>query len=1009
MKNLSLNKGRPSCLCIFIFVLLLSNQIFANELTLGSYTKQAQQQITGTVTDALGPLPSVTVIVKGTALSTVTDEKGNFSITANSTDILVFSFIGYATQEILVGNKTTLNIILSEDSTQLKEVTINAGYYKVKDKERTGSISKISSKDIDKQPVSNPLATMQGRMSGVNITQASGVPGSGYSIQIRGINSLRGEGNDPLYIIDGVPYASQSLGNSDVTGTAFGGMANPISNINPADIESIEVLKDADATAIYGSRGANGVVLITTKKGQSGKTRFDFQSYTSVGRITNKLDLLNTEQYLQIRREAFVNDGVTQYPDDAYDLNGTWDQNRYTDWQKKLIGGTANIYNSQLSISGGSKLTQFLLSGTYRKETTVFPGDAHFNRGAVHTNLSHRSEDEKFNLAFSANYTNDKSTLPGIDLTRQSYLLPPNAPALYDSQGNLNWENGTWENPLAFLNGSYLNTVHTLLSNAILSYKFPAGFEFKTSLGFSDSTFSQERLSPHTMFNPQFGFTSEQSDRMINEGTRRSWIIEPQLNWKKDWENIEINILTGATFQNQNQTNLALDAYGFPSNALMHSLTAATTLTIFEDNFSDYKYSALFGRFNFKFKDRYILNLTGRRDGSSRFGPDNRFANFGAVGAAWIFSNEPFTKNSSFLSFGKIRTSYGITGNDQIGDYQYLDTYQVTPNVYDGVIGIQPTRLFNPNFGWEINKKFESAIELGFLNDKLFVTAAWFQNRSNNQLVGIPLPGTTGFPTLQANLNANVQNTGLELEFRSENFSAPDFKWITSFNLTLPKNKLLSFPDLETSTYKNRFIIGESIYIQKLYHYTGIDTSTGLYTFEDVNGDGQINATNDLNSFIDFSPKYYGGLSNQLSYKNITLDFLFQFVSQKGANIKSQFPMPGILSNQPKQVMNHFPQNGPNSLTQQYSSGVNNDAFQAYSNYVTSDAMVEDASFIRLKNVMLTYNLPSFLSKYIGGKIYVQGQNLLTFTKYKGADPENKSAYYLPPLRQFTFGVQLTF
>ncbi|WP_306349881.1 SusC/RagA family TonB-linked outer membrane protein [Flavobacterium sp. '19STA2R22 D10 B1'] len=1010
MKNLSFNKGRPSCLCIFIFAILLSNYMYATELTFGSYTKQLQHQITGTVTDAAGPLPSVTVFVKGTTTSAVTDEKGNFSITANSTDILVFSFIGYATQEITVENQISINVILAEDSTQLKEVTINAGYYSVKDKERTGSIARVKATDIEKQPVSNPLAAMQGRMAGVNITQSAGTPGSGFSIQVRGLNSIRGEGNDPLYIVDGVPYASQSLGNSTVSNDRFGGLSSPLSNINPADIENIEVLKDADATAIYGSRGANGVVLITTKKGKAGKTKFEIQSYTTVGKITRKMNLLNTQQYLAMRREAFANDGITTYPADAYDVNGTWSDTRETDWQKVLIGGTANIYNAQATISGGSSQTQYLLSGTYRKETTVFPGDSHFNRGAVHVSINHRSEDDRFKLAFSADYSGDKNTLPGIDLTRQSYVLAPNAPSLYEESGNLNWENGSFENPLGFLNGSYINKTNTLLANALLSYKLKYGFEIRTSLGFSDTKLSEKRLIPSTMYNPFGNYTTDDSSVFANDGTRRSWIIEPQLNWQKKWEILEVNILAGTTFQTKKQEQLAVNGIGFPSNALINSLTAATTVEVLNDDFSEYKYNAFFGRININLVDKYILNLTGRRDGSSRFGPDNRFANFGAVGAAWIFSNEPFLKdNSGVLSFGKIRSSYGITGNDQIGDYQYLDTYQVSQNEYDGMTGIQPTRLFNPNFGWETNRKFEVAVELGFLNDKISLSAAWFQNRSSNQLVGIPLPGTTGFPTLQANLDATVENTGLELEWRTVNFKSQNFNWTTMLNLTIPRNKLLEFPGLETSTYKNLFVIGESLNIQKLYHYTGINSETGLYEFEDFNGDSEITATDDRQAMIDTSPQYYGGFANQLSYKNWSLDFLFQFVKQDGVNVLSFFPHSGTFSNQPAQVLNHFPQDSTTATVQQYATGSNSLANQAQDRFTSSDAMVTDASFIRLKSTSLSYSIPALWSKSFSGKIYIQGQNLLTFTKYKGVDPENKSVNYLPPLKQFTMGIQLSF
>lgn len=976
-----------------------------------SFAYQEQQAlITGTITFDNMPMTGVTVTIKGQTVSTISGEAGSYSITANPTDVLLFEYVGFKSVEIPVNGRTSVNVTLEEETTRLKEVTINAGYYTVKDKERTGSISKIKAADIEKQPVTSPLAAMQGRMAGVNITQNSGTPGSGFNIQIRGINSLRAEGNDPLYIINGVPYASQSMGSSIISGGLFGGLSSPLSNINPADIESIEVLKDADATAIYGSRGANGVVLITTKKGRVGETKFDVQTYTSAGTVTRKMDLLNAAQYRLMRSEAFANDGIDPYPDDAYDINGIWNPNRSTDWQKKLIGGTANIYNAQVSVSGGGATTQFLLSGTYRKETTVYPGDAHFSRGAVAVTINHRSADDRFSLMFSGTYTGDKNTLPGADLTRLAYTLAPNAPALYDATGNLNWEDGTFENPLAYLNGDYINTANSLVANTLLSYKLPAGFEVRTSLGFSDSQLLEVRALPNTMYNPIYNMGSEVSEMMRNDGKRRSWILEPQLNWKKEWNGNQITILAGATFQSQSQEALAIDAYGFANNALMNSMAAATTITILGDTQSDYRYSALFGRINLAFKDKYILNLTGRRDGSSRFGPGNRFANFGAVGAAWLFSNEPLLKGDGVvLSFGKLRASYGITGNDQIGDYQYLDTYQITPNVYDGVTGVQPTRLFNSNFGWETNKKLEAAVELGFFKDRLLLSAAYFNNRSSNQLVGIPLPGTTGFSSVQANLAATVENTGLEFEWRSANIKSKDFGWVSSFNLTVPKNKLLAFPDLDGSSYKNRFVIGESIYIRKLYHYTGLDNETGLYTVADLDGDGVITSAGDLKYSVDLSPKFYGGFSNQLSYKNVAFDFLVQFVKQKGLRMASYFPVAGSFSNQPNGVLDHFPEAGENASTQVYTTGDNADALKAYGNYATSDAMVQDASFLRLKTLSISYTIPSPGNSSIKSKVYVQGQNLLTLTKYVGADPESQSTYFLPPLKQLTFGVQLSF
>jgi TonB-linked SusC/RagA family outer membrane protein len=1005
MKNLLLFKGWRLLYCILL--LLLCSPSFATSHS--DFSKQQQTQITGTITVDGMPMTGVSITVVGKQATAVSGEDGRFVISAEPTDTLIFAFVGFRTVTEPLNGRTSLSISLQEDTTALQEVTVNAGYYSVKEKERTGSIAKIKAADIEKQPVSNPLAAIQGRMSGVNITQSTGTPGGGFSIEVRGLNSLRGQGNDPLYIIDGIPYASQSLGSSSLTNGVLPGLPSPLNSINPSDIESIEVLKDADATAIYGSRGANGVVLITTKKGKAGTTKFNVQASTTVGNAVSKLKVLNTQQYLAMRREAFANDGITEYPADAYDVNGTWSQTRNTDWKKELIGGTSYVQNLQASVSGGSAETQFLVSGTYRTESTVTPDDGQYRKGTLHSSITHKTADDKFSLNFSADYSSDKNTLPNVDLSRLAYTTAPNAPALYDSAGNLNWEGGTFSNPLANLQGRYLGLTNNLITNAVMSYKIYHGFEVKASAGFNDTRFTENKTLPGTMYNPIYNPTSEYSQVLNNTASRRSWIFEPQLNWLGNLGQAKINILAGTTFQSQKQQQLSLYAMNFPSDALMQSLTAARTLIILNDEVSQYKYNAFFGRLNINLKDRYIINATGRRDGSSRFGTANRFANFGALGLAWIFSKENFlSKESSFFSFGKLRGSYGITGNDQIGDYQYLDTYSVTPNVYDGITGLQPTRLFNPNFGWETNKKLEAALELGFFKDRIFLSAAWFQNRSSNQLVGIPLPGTTGFTSVQSNLDATVQNTGFELELRTANFQGKDFKWTTTLNFTATQNKLLEYPGLDGSVYANTFVIGESISIQKLFHYTGISPTTGLYEFEDVNGDGQLTNA-DKRVILDANPQFYGGFGNALSYKNWNLDFLFQFVKQQAYNELAFFGPAGTFSNQPVAVLDHFPVSSTLGSVQQYSTGSNGEVYSTLDSYTQSDAIVVDASYIRLKSLSLTYSIPSAWSKTFTGKVYLQGQNLLTFTKYNGVDPETKSLYFLPPLRQFTLGLQIGF
>ncbi|SHH67278.1 SusC/RagA family TonB-linked outer membrane protein [Flavobacterium johnsoniae] len=1007
MKNFSFYKGwMLFCYTLILTIYLFNNTLRANPNLLK--LPNQQKQITGIITNGTIPLTGVTVKVKGNTKGTVSDYDGKYSITANTTDVLIFSYLGYKTLEITVGNRKIIDVKMLDNTTSLQEVTVNAGYYSVKNSERTGSIAKITSKDIEKQPVTNVLATMQGRMAGVEIIQDGGTAGGAFQIKIRGQNSLRTDGNSPLYIIDGVPYSSETIGSTE-TSTTTASQTSPLNSINPADIESIEVLKDADATAIYGSRGANGVVLISTKKGKAGKTTVTITASSGIGKVTKMLDLMNTAQYLEMRRQAFVNDGITVYPNSAYDINGTWDQNRYTDWQKELIGGTAQVNNTQLAIAGGSNSTQYLLSGNYRTETTVFPGNFGYNKGAVHFSMNHVSDDKKFKLTISGGYTSQKNNQPSTDLTGISRTLVPNAPALYDIDGNLNWENNTFENPLASLQSKGVIKINDLLANAVLSYEIIPGFEFKTNLGFTDLKNNEVRVMPSTMYNPAYGIGSSESILLTNTTLRQSWIIEPQLHWSRTFTNGKIDILLGATAQQQKSNRLYQMGYGFASNSLINDLSSANSVFTFTSDETVYKYQAFFGRINYNWQKRFIVNLTGRRDGSSRFGPGKQFAVFGAVGAAWLFSNEKFLKeNTSILSFGKLRASYGTTGNDQIGDYQFLNTYTSAGTPYQGTIGLNPVRLFNPDFGWEINKKFEAALETGFFQDRIFLTTAWYLNRSSNQLVGIPLPGTTGFSSVNANLDATVENTGIELTLRTLNIDRKNFNWTTNFNISASKNKLISFPGLETSTYANNYVIGSSLNITKVFHYTGLNTQTGIYEFEDVNGDGLITADKDRKTVADLTPKYFGGIQNQFQFKNLQLDFLFQFVKQKNYDYIANVPA-GSFYNQMAAMTNSWQQSGDNTPYQQNTIGTNGEAVTAFYNYRSSDAVIVDGSYIRLKNISLSYDLPLMMDKSLKCKLFFQGQNLMTFTPYKGGDPEFKYAGYLPPLKMYTVGVQLTF
>ncbi|WP_407497414.1 SusC/RagA family TonB-linked outer membrane protein [Elizabethkingia meningoseptica] len=984
---------------------------FGLMFTAVSITVKAQTRtISGTVTSSGKPLQGVIISQEGSDQVTMTGNNGTYTLQVSAENtILLFRHPDYSEEKFTLTNQKVVNISLEQKVKGIEEVILNAGYYKVKDKERTGSIAKVSAKDIENQPVTNVLSTIQGRMAGVNITQNSGVPGGGYSIQIRGRNSLRTyanseiDGSQPLYIVDGVPVGS---GMTAVYGANILSDANlnPLSNISPNDIESIEVLKDADATAIYGSRGANGVVLVTTKRAKKGSLGLSVNTSYALSSSLSNLTMMNTAQYLGMRRQAYANDGISVYPATAYDINGTWDQNRYTDWFRTLLGNTSVTSNVQLSLSGGGERTSFLVSYGHNEQTTVFAKDFRYKTNTLLGNLSHRSADNRLNFTMSTLFSKLEHNVISLDNTGSALFLAPNAPALYDSQGNINWQNNTFDNPLAAYNSTYSNNNVQFMNNFTAGYELLKNVHIKLNGGISYQTFDELSLQPSTIYNPSLGIGPANSRALQSNKSRLSYTLEPQLNWTFKKGRHQVDVLAGGTYQADLNTQGAIQGYGFTSNAFIENIAAATTKLISDQIKTEYKYTAVFGRLNYQFDRRYIINITGRRDGSSRFGSNRKFANFGAVGAAWLFSNESFMKELSWLSFGKLRGSYGSSGTDNIGNYQYNDTFITSTLGYNNVTGLVPSKLFNPNFSWEKTVKLEAALEMGFFRDRLNITASHYRNSSSNQLVGYQLPSVTGFTSVLANLDATIQNTGWEFEIAGRPFTGA-FKWETSANLSIPKNKLLSFPGLEGSTYANSYAIGQPVNIVKLYHLEGINPQSGQYIFTDYNGDGKISSPDDRQVIKNIGVEFFGGWSNNFSYKNWSLSLLVQFVKQQSRNFNYQMSSPGLMRNLPVEALNVWSPDNPNGLYMPYHAT----ASPQHSLFQMSDATVSDGSFIRLKNIQLSYRIPLRGKLIKEAKIYFQGQNLYTWTRYFGLDPEFSSLGFLPPLKTYSFGMQINF
>jgi TonB-linked SusC/RagA family outer membrane protein len=965
---------------------------------------EQQDAIRGRVTDSTGnALAGVTVQVKGTNIRTLTNTNGEYKFAKIDYDaVLVFSSIGFIPVELATSGRASFNISLNVTNSRIDEVEVNAGYWKVNDKLRTGNISKVEGAIIQQQPVMDPMLALAGRVPGLQVTQTSGLPGGYTAIRIRGTNSIS-NGNDPLFLIDGIPFTSNTMTNSVLGGGAT--TLSPFAMLNAQEIESIEVLKDADATAIYGSRGANGVILITTKKGKEGRTQFNVNAYTGAGKGTRKLDLLNTEQYLEMRREAFANDGISTYPASAYDVNGTWNTDRYTDWQEVLIGNTATISNFQLQVSGGSAQTQFNAGGGMMNETTIFPGDSKSSKVSSNLNINHRSSDKRFGILASVRYMKGTGNQPRADITLNQIFLPPNAPDIYKTDGELNWEDNTWYNPFANFLQRAKSTTRNVISNAVLDYQITRELQVKLNLGYSEQNMKQNLTTPIKSYNPSLWIYPAIRSHSQANYELKSWIVEPQLNYSKSISMGTLNATFGMTFQENKQDILAISANNFTDDALIDNIAAASNISISQNKQTQYKYAALFARINYDWKEKYVLNIVARRDGSSRFAPGRKYGTFASLGGAWIFTKESFLQNS-VLSFGKIRASYGVTGNDQLSDYQYFNTYSSYNYPYLNIIGLFPTRLHSPDYGWEAVKKLETALDLGFFEDRVRLSTAFYRNRTSNQLVGYTLPTMTGFSSIQANLPAVVENRGWELELNTVNIKKTHFNWSSSLNISFPRNKLIAFPDFENSTYQNTYTLGRSLATRKLWHYIGVDPSTGIVQYEDVNGDGKITSPEDLQSRVDLSPKFLGGLSNTVTYANFNLDFHFQFIKKTGRILSSY---PGTMNNQHNDVVDRW--QNPDDITDVPLYSQNNPGYIALANGGSnSDIFYGDASFLRLKNLVLSYQLPKSLLKRIRASqcnIYLQGQNIFTITKYKGLDPETEA--YLPPVRMFTAGINLSF
>jgi len=1005
--------------------------------------------IHGRITDSVGiPLPGASVTIKGTKKGTNTNVKGEFDMRdVQAGMVLVVSYTGYTNKEITLGEGVSQLYIVLQRSQDILDATVIQAYGTTSRRFSVGSISTVDAATIEKQPVSNVLLALEGQVPGLAINATSGVPGSRVQLQVRGQNTVLSGGSfkpydQPLFIVDGVPFAPQNANTSQLSNLAMGPSFNgginqfiglsPFNSINPLDIESVSVLKDADATSIYGTQGSNGVILITTKKGKAGRTDFNLTANTGFNTAARMIKLMNTQQYLQYRKDAFAADGVTPSPINggffvpgyAPDLT-IYDQNKYTDWEKLLFGKTSNNTDIHASLSGGTQNNTILVSGGYTRSDFNFPGkDFADQRVTLHSNIHHVSTNNRLTLDFGNDFGYDQNNSPTGGAG--DVLSPPNLPDLLDAQGNLLWnykglDLGSYQF-YAGLKKTVLLQNYNFNNTFRVAYRVLPGLTFSTNVGYSRNTSAEHSINPKSSQEPAFASASTE----FANNNFQTIIVEPQIDFSRMLGKGMFSALVGGTYKKNSSYQNTVEGLGYANDNFLGSINGAANVYSF-DTYDAYKYSAGFARLKYVYDQKYILSLTGRRDGSSNFGPGHQFGNFGSVGAGWIFSEERVFKEAlPFISYAKLSGNYGTSGSDGVASYQFQAFWQPLGAVpaFQGIAPDVPVNLLNPNYGWALKKSLNTALDLGLFHDRLLLNATYYRDREGNQLGGYPLSAQVGLPSVLENLPASVQNSGWEFSLNSTNIKTKDFSWNTNFNISFNRNKLLGFPNLASSTYGSQYVIGKPTSVIIGYRFKDLNPTTGLFEYYDKNGKttsspkyGLVANGGDEVPIGNREVKYMGGLGNTFTYKHFSLYVFFQFSSQMAPNwlqtIYSSYPPGVIVSNLPVQALSYWKKPGDQTALQKLSVSYFSATTAAAGTFGASSGAYSDDTYLRLKTMSLSYSLSENMLKRIhihDCRIFVNAQNLLTFTDYKVTDPEQFNQFAIVPLQRIiAFGLNLNF
>lgn len=1038
------------------------------------------KEITGTVKDPTGePLPGVTILVQGTTTGTVSDADGRFKINASEGDVLIFSFIRYASQKIEITNQYEINIQLLEDSKSLEEFVV-VGYGTQKRRELTGSIATMSQESIEKLPLTTLDQRLQGQISGLQVTQTSGNPGGGVVMRIRGSGTIGN--NQPLFVVDGFPI-----------GSSFNNDLNPLSTINPNDIASIEVLKDASATAIYGSRGANGVVIITTKKGSSGKPKVELNMMSGMQYSPKKIPVLNAQEIVDLYKEARESTYIERKPANVslsdwlavppgaparggnrvfpfYDRPSS-EFGVGTDWQDEIFR-PAPMNQVQVSVSGGTDNLRYLVSGEITDQQGIII-ESWFKRYSFRSNLEMNLNNKiKIGMNLAPSYAesrvaNTQGHFNNGSIITAALAMSPAIPVFnedgsYGQQiGRTDLDIATVFNPVALAKEAFrYRNSGRFLGNSFLEYSPIENLKFRTTLGID-----YVNLDNSNFTTSKFGTAAPQPPTAnANSANEISWLNENTLTYSLIKDIHSLNVVAGFTSQKFDQRSMNISRRILPNDLIPFVVGPADGGNTFGQQWSLLSYLA---RANYSLKERYLFTATIRRDGSSRFGSNSKWGTFPSAAVGWIVSEENFMKNINQISELKIRGSYGVTGNFEIGNYESFAL--MSSGQYVGGNGLGqftdaffPTTIGNPDLTWENSYKTNIGIDLGLFNNRLRFTADYYQNLTKNMLLPVAIPAASGFLAALQNVGS-IENKGVELAVNYSLIEKGKLKWSGNFNVAYNKNTVLSLGDFgdrifgtTSGTGVAEFTIaqvGQPLGAFFGHVHDGIFKSQaevdsyvnangqkmqqrarpGDVRWRDVDGDGII-TVNDRTIIGSPIPDYIFGMTNTLTFKNWDFSILMsgtqgneianlplRFMTNMNGNLNQHGMMRGRWQSEsdPGTGVHRASQNPNQPIIGQV------DAFTAMPQNPDrfSSFYVEDGSFVRLRNVVLGYSLPQSLLSRIHvqrARVYFTGSNLFTLTNYRGFDPETNErgnsatsqgvdagGYPLP--RTIMFGINLNF